>query len=62
MWHEEGCFENICAVIVYYYSVPSGLEGGEMEIASKFDLDAVHSRSNAMNASEVWTFCFSTGL
>jgi len=35
LWHDEGLHENIAAVVVYYYSVPSSLRGGQMQLASK---------------------------
>jgi hypothetical protein len=35
IWHDEGLHERIAAVVVYYYDVPSTLQGGQMQLASK---------------------------
>eukprot|EP00754_Rhynchopus_humris_P035110 Rhum_TRINITY_DN16683_c0_g1::Rhum_TRINITY_DN16683_c0_g1_i1::g.164023::m.164023 len=41
LWHVDGDVEDIVAVVLYYYNVDEGLEGGSMEFASKGRVEVV---------------------
>ena len=49
MWHEEGLYEHIDAVILYYFQKPEFLQGGHMGMISMKITHIFHTYNSKQN-------------